>query len=1207
MKVIDEKPEDEEEEKDSGSKCKTPSSCTKKRVREKEEDLPPICHGWLIVCEGNPTKMMNKEVKLPWHAGYCVFEPRQSTMSCYKQEYPFIAGRMLHRNRTVRMDGDRSAFARHWGLLPEHYPSPPITGPHTIARSYTRPPKDRLPTKERFFSISRIPSRLTKFSTVRGMSIEFFDAIHDETNSGGAQVGGESLDRRGWSGASTGNRTTLTASVHNNLMNGRMSSSSHNLSTRLSGSTQNLNQPTNAYGNLLSRPFRSNPLKRTKSVSKMEKSLAEANQHSLHRVDASNTPSRDSSLYAQPPARRHLSQPAREGSLRACRSHESLLSSAHSTHMIELNEDNRLHPVHPSIFEVPNCFRLASTYYSCRTPLERAKWMENLRKTMNPRRDQQRRTENSMLIWILEAKGLPAKRKYYCEMTLDKTLYAKTSSKARTDNVFWGENFEFMMLPKIDEVCVSLFRESDSKKKKDTLIGYVTIGIDQLSSRSPVERWYTVNTSHSDSGTSRIASALGGKSSSQESPSLRIKARWQSVHILPLRAYDNLLETLCYNYLPLCEQLEPVLNVRDKEDLATSLVRVMYKHNLAKEFLCDLIMKEVEKLDNDHLMFRGNTLATKAMESFMKLVADDYLDSTLSDFIKTVLQCEDSCEVDPQKLGNVSNSSLEKNRALLMRYVEVAWTKILNNVHQLPKNLRDVFSALRCRLEAQNREALADTLISSSIFLRFLCPAILSPSLFNLVSEYPSPTNARNLTLIAKTLQNLANFSKFGGKEPHMEFMNEFVDREWHRMKDFLLRISSESKSGPEKNADAIVDAGKELSLIATYLEEAWTPLLQEKNGNKHPLSNVKSVLSELAECKRRSDNGVFHSPMVQQPSSDYENSPQQHVVPRHENVPAYRSTPPTGQATVLGRSTNRPATHLLTSDDYVLSSAFQTPSLRPGGTRLSDETGTSSSRTSDKTTSSAEIRDDTDSDFELREDRGRGGRNRKRLPRTDASPSSSQQASSGYLSNNPSRSSYSNSSSSSPVERMAALSIANPVFGPGPSSGYAIPAEPKEIVYQKRASPPPYDPDVHNYHYQPMQVYAVPPDCQVSPRTQATGGVNAQNRLSLPRTNPRASRNSTLLRPSVVNVPDDWDRTSDYWRDRGENNYRSQLESQVESQAREIERLMRENIELKSKMMSSTKTVDSKRSDSGASEDSYDSLSSLDRPSRQSLVVVPN
>ncbi|PIC15753.1 hypothetical protein B9Z55_022608 [Caenorhabditis nigoni] len=921
---------------------------------------------------------------------------------------------------------------------------------------------------------------------------------------------------------------------------------------------------------------------------------------------------------------------------------------------------------------------------------------------MNPRRDLQKRTENSLLIWILEGKGLPAKRKYYCEMTLDKTLYGKTSAKARGDNVFWGENFEFQMLPKIEEICISLFRESDSKKKKDTLVGYVIIGIDQLASKSPVERcqnvfryfsplfhrllaiilsrlqimrgeydpwdpsshnsaiipyslasvypsienlqaeefsnengrvknmlktflWsfklkknyvrvstlfgeycrYTVNNTQQDSSASRIASALGGKSSSQEVQSIRIKARWQSVDVLPLRVYDRLSELLTYNYLDLCQQLEPVLNVRDKEDFATSFVRVMYKQNCAVEYLADLVMAEIGKLDNDNLMFRGNTVATKSMESFMKLVASDYLEFTLRDFIMTVVACEDSCEVDPQRLGNVPSSVLDKNRALLTRYVEVAWTKIINSVHMVPKILGKVFATLRLRLEAQNRGEHAETIISSSIFLRFLCPAILSPSLFNLVAEFPSINNARNLTLIAKTLQNLANFSKFGGKEPHMEFMNTFVDREWNRMHEFLLEISTESKSvGPDKSADAIVDAGKELSLIGSYLEEVWSPLLQEKNLNK-PLGEVKQVLTELAEAKRRPDHAIFHSPMVQQPSSDYENSPQQNVVPRHENVPAYRSTPPTGQATVMGRSMNRPATHLMTSDDYVLSSAFQTPSLRPA--RLSDETGTSSSRTSDKTTSSAEIRDDTDSDFELRDELGRGMRNRKRLPRTDASPSSSQQASSGYMSNNPSRSSYSNSSSSSPVERMAALSIANPVFGPGPSAGFSIPAEPKEIVYQKRASPPPYDPEVHQYHYQPMQVYAVPPDCQLSPRGQSVPGIASQNRLSLPRTNPRASRTSTLLRPSVVNVPDDWERQGDYWRDTHQMDQYRARDEMIKNQAREIERLTRENLELKNQIMSSTKLVDSKRSDSGASEDSYDSLSSLDRPTRKSLVVLPN
>ncbi|CAP34264.1 Protein CBG16121 [Caenorhabditis briggsae] len=102
-------------------------------------------------------------------------------------------------------------------------------------------------------------------------------------------------------------------------------------------------------------------------------------KRTLHRVDA-QTPSRDSSLYAQPPARRHLSQPAREGSLRACRSHESLLSSAHSTHMIELDNENCLHPIHASIMDVPNCFRMQQTYYACRSQNERAKWMEHLTK-----------------------------------------------------------------------------------------------------------------------------------------------------------------------------------------------------------------------------------------------------------------------------------------------------------------------------------------------------------------------------------------------------------------------------------------------------------------------------------------------------------------------------------------------------------------------------------------------------------------------------------------------------------------------------------------------------------------------------------------------------------------------------------------------------------------------------------------------------------
>lgn len=54
--------------------------------------------------------------------------------------------------------------------------------------------------------------------------------------------------------------------------------------------------------------------------------------------------------------------------------------------------------------------------------------------------------------------------------------------------------------------------------------------------------------------------------------------------------------------------------------------------------------------------------------------------------------------------------------------------------------------------------------VSGFIFLRLLCPALLNPRQFGLVSEQPSPSATRSLVMVAKCLQNLANLVEFGGK-----------------------------------------------------------------------------------------------------------------------------------------------------------------------------------------------------------------------------------------------------------------------------------------------------------------------------------------------------------------------------------------------------------------------------------------------------------
>ncbi|VDN50793.1 unnamed protein product [Dracunculus medinensis] len=456
-----------------------------------------------------------------------------------------------------------------------------------------------------------------------------------------------------------------------------------------------------------------------------------------------------------------------------------------------------------------------------------------------------RRRENSLEIWILEAKGIPLKRKYYCEICLNKTLYARTSAKPRSEICFWGEHFEFSPLPVLDIICVNLYREADPKKKKDrsALIGYIQIKIDEVCTRHPIERWYAI-TGGSDGNKSTNHSKDKG-----EQAAIRVKARYQSVDILPLHMYDELLRFFRYRYLSLCKALEPLLGVKAKEDFATSLVRVMHNQKLVKDFLCDLIISEIEMLDNEHLMFRGNSLATKAMEAYMKLIAEDYLKDTLGEFVKSILESNDNCEVDPLKMPNVNPSILEKNRLQLICNVEIAWNKIINSTSNFPIELREIFDCLRQRLDRTNRRDLADMLISSSIFLRFLCPAILSPSLFNLVSEYPSGKAARNLTLIAKTLQTLANFTKFGGKEHYMEFMNDFVGREWNNMHYYLMRISTISiQTGltnvPASHLGTTDDYVLDTALINDSLavRKAGICVQQHRNGQ---LKNARQIMSK--------------------------------------------------------------------------------------------------------------------------------------------------------------------------------------------------------------------------------------------------------------------------------------------------------------------------------------------------------------------------
>lgn len=57
--------------------------------------------------------------------------------------------------------------------------------------------------------------------------------------------------------------------------------------------------------------------------------------------------------------------------------------------------------------------------------------------------------------------------------------------------------------------------------------------------------------------------------------------------------------------------------------------------------------------------------------------------------------------------------------------------------------------------------------------------------------EHPAPHFARDLMLIVKTLQNLANLVVFGKKEEYMICCNEWINKNMERMKSYLDTLSS--------------------------------------------------------------------------------------------------------------------------------------------------------------------------------------------------------------------------------------------------------------------------------------------------------------------------------------------------------------------------------------------------------------------------------
>ncbi|XP_021568106.1 RAS protein activator like-3 [Carlito syrichta] len=305
----------------------------------------------------------------------------------------------------------------------------------------------------------------------------------------------------------------------------------------------------------------------------------------------------------------------------------------------------------------------------------------------------------------------------------------------------------------------------------------------------------------------------------------------------------ELAEFLTFHYSRLCRALEPALPAQAKEELAAAMVRVLRATGRAQALVTDLGTAELARCGGrEALLFRENTLATKAIDEYMKLVAQDYLQETLGQIVRRLCASTEDCEVDPSKC---SAPELPEHQARLRNSCEEVFETIIHSYDWFPAELGVVFSGWREACKERGSEALGSRLVCASLFLRLLCPAILAPSLFGLASEHPAPGPARTLTLIAKVIQNLANRAPFGEKEAYMGFMNSFLEEHGPAMQCFLDQVAVVDVDAAPSGYQGSGDLALQLAVLHAQLCTIFAELDQTTRDSLEPLPTILRAIEE--------------------------------------------------------------------------------------------------------------------------------------------------------------------------------------------------------------------------------------------------------------------------------------------------------------------------------------------------------------------------
>ncbi|XP_013408333.1 ras GTPase-activating protein 1-like [Lingula anatina] len=341
-----------------------------------------------------------------------------------------------------------------------------------------------------------------------------------------------------------------------------------------------------------------------------------------------------------------------------------------------------------------------------------------------------------------------------------------------------------------------------------------------------------------------------------------IRVKWKFLHemIMPINEYSSLKELLIAKDLEAVKALTQVCG-NDRILLAKSLINIFRTEKQEAHLIRTMNDREIDEECTVSNLFRATSFATTLMDQYMKMVATDFVRHATNSFVMKVIESRQSCELNPTLLDNPADATA--NREHLLSVLEDVVRNIFMSTDKCPLVLRYICGCLQKKVISKwpEDETVKTRVVSAFIFLRLLCPALLNPKCYNIISETPSEMAARSLKLVAKSLQNLANLVEFGAKEPFMEVLNSFILENKQRMVLFLDELSNVPEY-PEVEDYQVANIGRDLANVHQIcssraeelraLDQAQAAQGDQRDQKKqHSLKRLAAVTDMLTKHKQ--------------------------------------------------------------------------------------------------------------------------------------------------------------------------------------------------------------------------------------------------------------------------------------------------------------------------------------------------------------------